>query len=80
MIQECETCGTKYNDQTSDECPACCKKLYMQNKMSEKTGDVDALCYFKQQLGEKRRSVNSTKNAQVSKYESQNKKSVYKNF
>jgi predicted nucleic acid-binding Zn-ribbon protein len=40
MIHECEKCGTKYNDDTVDKCPACSfakrRKKAIENQKSEK--------------------------------------------
>lgn len=74
MIQMCKKCGTSYNDQTVDHCPACGmtrEDRYQKYSKSE----VDS--FRLGQIKEKKKQVNSFRSNEVIRYERETKRKVY---
>lgn len=76
MIEDCKSCGTKFNNETVGRCPACntTKRRHGKNRSGKFSGIDD---FRRSQIAEKKQVVNSFRRCEVTRYESQTGKKVF---
>lgn len=77
MIVSCLKCGSRYNAQTVERCPACHPTKGKQAGRIAREDRGEIRSFMRASIGEKRKLVNSFRKSEVTKWEREHGKQIY---